>query len=164
MTYISHSGWAAVHLAADDAGDLLGELIGPARRGEAEVPDVVVEVEVGILDPVRVIELEGHLDEAAAHRFEPAEQRVEPFVGRLVRVEVGRRALVDRQAVDVAVRVRRLHVEETGVEAAQLLHRQSLAPAGRVGYNGDTPGAGVASRTFTRREEGRERDGPTTNG
>ena len=92
--------------------------------------DVVVEVEVGVVDPVRMVETERHFDQAAAHRFEPTDQGVESVVGGLVRVEVGRRPFVDRQAVDMAVGGGRFHVQETGVESGQLLHVVSLAPIG----------------------------------
>ncbi len=84
--------------------------------------DVVVEVEVGIVDPVRMVELERHLDQPPTHRFEPTEQRIETVVGDLVRIEVAIGSLVDRQAVDVTVGVGGLHVEETRIEAGQLLH------------------------------------------
>ena len=90
--------------------------------------DVEVEVEIRIVDPVRMVELEGHLDEPATHRLEASDQRIEPFVGGLVRIEVAVGSFVDRQAVHVTVRVGRFHVEEARVEAGQLFHAGSLAP------------------------------------
>ena len=47
---------AAVHLPADDARHLLGELVGATRRCEADVAHVVVQVELGVVDPVRVVQ------------------------------------------------------------------------------------------------------------
>ncbi len=50
--------------------------------------DVVVQVEVRVVDPVRMVEVERHLHQPATHRLEPTEERVEPLVGGLVRIEV----------------------------------------------------------------------------
>ena len=112
----------AIHPTPDDACDLFGELVGPAGRGEPDVANVVVEIEVGIVDPIRVVEFERHLDQPPTHGFEAAEQRVEAFVGGLIRIEVALRPFVDGETVHVAVGVGGLHVEETRVEAGQLLH------------------------------------------
>jgi hypothetical protein len=112
----------AVHGPPDDAGDLVGQLIGSTRRGQAHVADVEVEVEVGVVDPVRMVEVHRHLDDAPAHRFEHADHRLEPAVHGSERIEVGARALVDRQTVDVAERRRRLHVQEAAVQSCELLH------------------------------------------
>ena len=57
---------AAVERTADDAGDLVGELLGVARRREREVPDVEVEVEVRVGDPVGAVEAERYLHHAPA--------------------------------------------------------------------------------------------------
>ena len=65
---------AAVHRPADDACDLLGRAGRPARRGELKVADVEVEIEVGVVDPVRMVEAERHLDDAATDRLELADQ------------------------------------------------------------------------------------------
>ena len=55
-------GAAAVELMAGDLGDELAELARPARRWRADAADVVVEVEVGILDPHGMVEAEWHGD------------------------------------------------------------------------------------------------------
>ena len=112
----------AVHRPADDAGDLLGELVAAAGRRQAHVADVEVEVEVRVHHPVRVVEAHRHLDDAAAHRLELTDLRRVAAVHRRVRIEVVVRPLVDRQAVDVAERRRRLHVQEAAVQAGELLH------------------------------------------
>ena len=113
---------STVHVAPDDASNLLSELIGGAGRGQAEVTDVVVEVEVGVVDPVRMIEPKRNVDEASPHGFEVAGHHTEALVDVLERFEVLGRPLVDREAVHVAVRVRRLHVQETCIEPGQLFH------------------------------------------
>ena len=118
---------AAVHRPPDDPRDLLGELVRPPGRGEAEVADVEVEVEVGVEHPVRVVEVEGHLDDAPAHRLELADERAPALVDRVERVEVGARPLVDGEPADVAERRGRLHVEEAAVEPRELLHALSFA-------------------------------------
>ena len=116
----------AIHRAPDDAGDLIGELVGPTGRRQAHVADVEVEVEGRVVDPVRVVEVQRHLDDPAAHRLELADLRREAAVHRLVRIEVGARSLVDGEAVDVTERRRRLHVQEAAVQTCELLHPNPL--------------------------------------
>jgi hypothetical protein len=86
----------AIHPATDDAGNLLGKLIGTSRRSQPDVANVIVEVEIRVVDPVRVIEFERHLHQTAAHRFEPSQQRIEPLVRGLVGIEITLGSLVDR--------------------------------------------------------------------
>ena len=57
---------AAVERAPGDLGRQLGELVEAAGSGERGPPDVVVEIEVGILDPHRVMHAERDLDHAMA--------------------------------------------------------------------------------------------------
>ena len=117
----------AVHRAADDAGHLLGELIGGAGRGEADVADVEVEIEVGVVHPVRTIEAERHLDQLATERLEVADERVEAFAHHLEGTEVRTGPLVHTQAADVAIGVGRLHHQEADVHTGELLHRVPFA-------------------------------------
>ena len=49
---------------------------------------MVVEIEVGVVDPVRMVELQRHLDDAAPHRFEPADHPLESAVDQIERIEV----------------------------------------------------------------------------
>ena len=94
--------------------------------GQMDVADVEVEVEVGVVDPVRVVESERHLDEAPAQRLELADQPRVPGVDRLVRVEVWAGPVEDQQARHMSERRRRLHIEERGVEPGELLHGRLL--------------------------------------
>jgi hypothetical protein len=50
----------------DDLRDLLGELAVAARRGQCHVPHVVIDVENGIVDPVRVVEPKRDAEELPA--------------------------------------------------------------------------------------------------
>ena len=47
-----------VQRSREDARHLLGELLVAGRRGERELADVVLEIEVGVIDPVGVVEPE----------------------------------------------------------------------------------------------------------
>ena len=87
----------SIHVAADDAGDLLGQLVGGTGRCQADVTHVVADVEVFVVDPVRTIEVERHLHELASQRLEmPGHQPV--ALGDLgERVETSRRPFVDAQ-------------------------------------------------------------------
>jgi hypothetical protein len=61
--------WAgAVQRPGDDAGDLLGEHARIAGGRERQLADVEVEVEVGIVVPVGVVEPERDVDESPAKR------------------------------------------------------------------------------------------------
>ena len=86
----------SIHVSTDDARHLIAELVGGTGRSETDVADVVVEVEVGVVDPVRMVEPERDVDESATHRRQVADQGAEPFVDHVERFEVGRRSLVDR--------------------------------------------------------------------
>jgi hypothetical protein len=85
---------------------------------------VEVEVEVGVLDPVRQVEVERHGREPPAER----RQQVEPLADQPAEVRDGQLAagrgarVVDREAGDVAVRPRGLHGQELRVDARQLPH------------------------------------------
>jgi hypothetical protein len=56
----------AIERPRDDACDLLGERMLVARRRGGGLADVEVEVEVLVLDPVRVVQAERHLGQAPA--------------------------------------------------------------------------------------------------
>ena len=116
-----------VERAGDDAADRLGQLLRGAGRWHGVMADVEVDVEVGILDPVRQIETEGNLDQTPAERSE----LIDPFEdGLLGRLEPGtaRRAggVVDVERRDVAEDARRLHVQEAGIDTAQLAHERTV--------------------------------------
>ena len=61
---------ASVERQAGDVGDDLGQLAHRARRADRTPVDVRFEVEVGVLDPHRVPEVERNGDEPAAERLE----------------------------------------------------------------------------------------------
>ena len=56
----------AVQAALEDPRGLLGELAQVAGRGQRELAHVVVEVDLGLLGPERVVEAEGHARRAAS--------------------------------------------------------------------------------------------------
>ena len=62
-----------VERAAVDATDDLAELLRRARRRHGVVSHVEVEVEVGVLDPIRQVEAERHFDEPTPERRQQPE-------------------------------------------------------------------------------------------
>ena len=86
--------------------------------GHGRVADVEVEVEVGVLDPVRVVEPERHLPQPPAQRLEEVEAAFDlaPPGGERLVVGVVLGLGVDGEARDVAELRSRLQVEERGVE------------------------------------------------
>ena len=77
---------STIERAPVDAADRLAELLGSAGRRDRVVADVEVDVEVGILDPVRQVEPERNLDEAPPER----RQLVDPFEDQLLhRLDTG---------------------------------------------------------------------------
>ena len=89
--------------------------------------DVVVDVEVRVLDPVRQVETERHLHESATERCQLVDALEDDLLRRL-HAGSARRTLrvVDGHRSDVAVDGRRLHVEEADVNPGELLHRAIL--------------------------------------
>ena len=122
---------AAVERPGEDALDGARELAVVAGRRHGAVADVEVDVEVGILDPVRVVEAERYLHELARERRQQVEPLADEPADVLVReVAAGRRRrVVDGEAADVAVCPRRLDRQELGVEARELEHVR-LPPPG----------------------------------
>ncbi len=117
----------AIERAREDPRDGLGELAVRRRRRDGRLADVEVEVEVRVLDPVRVREPERHVHELPAER----RQQVQPVgdeAADVLHAEVaaGRGGgVVDREAAHVPVRARGLHGQELRVKARQLPHRVS---------------------------------------
>ena len=124
-----------IERAGDDAGDLLGELLLPTARRQSQLAHVEVEIEVGIVEPVGVIEPEGNLDEPPAQRRQQGQallhQGGDVLEGELPARLGGR--VQDRQPRHVTGLVRALQGEELRVEAGQLTHR---APSLRFGAFG----------------------------
>ena len=123
-------GLGAVHRPGVDAADGVGQQLGRARRGDGVGPDVEVDVELRVLDPVREVEPERDFDEAAAERRQLLDaledhplRRVDPGPTRwrVLDVEDGHRR-------HVAEAGRRLHVEEPDVDPRELLHEGMVGP------------------------------------
>ncbi len=116
----------AVERPGDDPRHLLGELLVGARRRQRELADVEVEVEVRVVDPVRVVEAERHLGQTPAHRRQQRQPLGEHLldVGELELAARGGARIEDRDPADVPALARVLEREELGVEAGQLAHPQ----------------------------------------
>jgi hypothetical protein len=102
-------------------GRELRELTFVAGRRHRNVAEVVVEVEVRVLDPERVVEAERHGDEPAPERRD----KVQAFGHEVAHLGERERVLPrleDRERRHVAVRRRRFHGEEAVVETRQLTH------------------------------------------
>ena len=114
----------AVQRAGDEPRDLLGQHPLVAGRGQRELADVEVEVEVRVVDPVGVVDPERHLGQAPAKRRQQVQPRGDQLGDRLERqLAAGRGGLVvDRQGADVGVVAAVLDRQELGVDAGQLLH------------------------------------------
>jgi hypothetical protein len=123
-----------------DPGQDLRDLALGARRRDRGLAHVVVEVEVGVLDPVGQVEAERHLDEPPAE----GRQQVQPLGDdrpQALRADrpVGRgRRVVDAQDPDVPERARRLDAQELRVERRQLVHQP---PGSATGPDASASGA-----------------------
>ena len=103
---------------------LFTELLPIAGRRQRDVAHVELEIEIAILDPVRMIGFTRHFDELAPETlrevqplFDIAEDVPEPNPsarrGRLI---------VQRQRCDVHMSIRRLGIDEGSVLGTELLH------------------------------------------
>ncbi len=154
---------AAVEPALEDPRPLLGELAQVAGRGQRDLADVVVEVDVRLLDPERVVEAERDLDEAPAERREQvqalAQHRAQAADGDDA---AGRgRGVVHGQAADVAVGPVVLERQELGVEARELSHGVSLAaprPGASLSCGKGYPSGADAAIVISRTEAGAARE------
>jgi hypothetical protein len=118
---------AAVEQRGVQARDELLELVHRAGLAQRDVTDVVVEVDVVVLDPDRVGELERHRRELAREQPREMEALREHPLHRLVVVAlVALRQLEQHQAADVHRGLGGFEVQERCVHAAQVLdHRGS---------------------------------------
>ena len=111
------------------AGDLAGqlaELAASAGGGAGDAVDVKVEVEVGIFDPHRVGEVQGHLHQPASERRHQVDPPADELLDVLEGVAAGDRGRVEHHGhghVHVVGGV--LEVEEGGVEPGQSFHVRS---------------------------------------
>ena len=106
----------AVEWSRHDPPDLGRELPVVAGRGERDVADVEVDVEVRVLDPVRLIESERHLDEPPTGGRHEVQMVVDQRL-QVVEPHRLRRRFEQRQATDVSVGGAALDVQEERVEA-----------------------------------------------
>ena len=128
---------AAVELVAGDVGDQLAELPRAARSGHGDPSHVVVEVEVGVFDPHRVVQPEGHLGQAAPERRQQVQALAQHLLDPLERVAALDGGRVEHRDLE-RVHVQRggLHVEEPGVEARQPLHGRQSAKRRTFAFRG----------------------------
>ena len=103
-----------------------------AGRGQRELAHVIVEVDLDLLGPERVVEVEGDGHEPPAERRE----QVHPLADHPLevverdRAAGRRRRIVDRDAADVAMRALVLQRQELRVEARELTHVREPSPHG----------------------------------
>jgi hypothetical protein len=90
------------------------------------VPDVVVEVELGIIDPNRTTQLEGHRTDPLPVAGEEGQLRADQ---RFELAVVGGRVGEDAGHSDVHVDGPVLQMEEFGIESAESVHRRHRPPA-----------------------------------
>src|SRR3954453_8430447 len=127
----------AVERTGDDAGDLVRELRVGTRTGERELPYVEVKVEVGVLDPVGVVEAQRHLGQAPAQRRKQREA-LRHQIADVIDLQwpawpLG--VVQNRESADVAALARGLECQELRVEAGQLAHAGSLTYCGGFAVN-----------------------------
>ncbi len=107
-------------------GDLccdVGQLAASSGCGTADTSYVVVEVEVGVLDPHRVVELERHLDQSSAERGNHVQPRPDVLLDRVEAVApLHGRHVVDAGHGHVHVGRRGLHIQEGCVHSRQAFH------------------------------------------
>ena len=112
----------AVEGHAGDVGDGLFELPPVARWRQDHAPHVVVEVEVRILDPDRVMEPERDFHDSSPERRQQRQARPD----RVAELSQGQRVaggpIEEGDLQRVHVERRRLHVEKPSVEPTQTLH------------------------------------------
>ena len=121
-SHSSHSGLVRSRLLGEGAGGEVAQLLLAAGGGEGGVADVVVEVQVGVVDPDRAALVEGDEAELLAE----ARDQVQPRLQVGAELVVGRRrAVEDHRRGDVHVGAVALEVQEGGVEAGEAvqIHR-----------------------------------------
>ena len=113
----------SVELSRRDVAGDLGELLLVAGRRTPDPPHVVVEVEIGILDPHRMVEPEWDRGKAPAERRHQVQAALDHVADPLERVAIRDRGRVEHaHGEDVHVHVPGLEVQERCVESAQTFH------------------------------------------
>ncbi len=133
--------WAVtVQRRAGNLADRLVELAAAARFLQPPRANVVVQVDVAVLPPHRVMELERDRDELIAERIKLVESAPND-VAELLDTEGAATEVLqldDRHLEGVHMDVRRLAVQQDGIPATQSLHRfaLSLRPSQSGRYSG----------------------------
>ena len=108
-SHSSHSGLRAVELLGEDPRREVAQLLLGAGRRQRGLAHVVVEVEVGVVDPDRPALVEGDEAQLLAEARHQVQARLDVVAELVVG---GRRALEDDRRGDVHVGAGPLHVEE----------------------------------------------------
>ena len=123
----------AVKRTREDPRHLLGQLLVRRRRRQRQLAHVVLQVEVRVVDPVRIVEPERDLLEPPAKRRkqrQPLGNQVVD-VGQLKASVRPRRGIEHGHPAHMTGLARRFEGQELGVERCQLSHI-SLSIEGRV--------------------------------
>jgi hypothetical protein len=114
-----------IQRAGEDTRGLDAQLPPVSRRGQRNMADMVFEVEIGVLDPIGIVEVEGHAHHALAHGLGELQTAFEKGEDILEADETsGRsRGVVDQDRSDVHRRVARFQRDEARIHALELLHR-----------------------------------------
>jgi hypothetical protein len=110
-----------------DLGHRVGELPHAAGRGQSQLEQVAIEIEVRIVSPVGPVQPERHLHEAQAQRRREVEA-FEQEAGERLPVEAATGRVENRQPRDMSGGGRGLGVQELRVERGQLAHLLSFSP------------------------------------
>ena len=118
----------AVERAREDPSDLLGELRIRGRRGQRQLAHVVLQVEVRVVDPVRVVEPERDLLQAPSEGLQQREPvRHQPLHIRQLESTIRPGARIQhRERAHMPGLARRLQRQELRVESCQLPQAPSL--------------------------------------
>ena len=101
----------------------LGELGFTARGRERGAAHVILEVEVGILDPERVVELERDREQPPSERWQQMEPALDQIAHLLERVPTRNGGGIEHSGGgDVHVVRRRLEIEKRRVHSREALH------------------------------------------
>ena len=120
---------AAVQRAGGDLTDQVVELTPAARLGYDSPSDVVVQVDLDVVQPHRVMHFPGRLDQLPSERRQGAQPLIEQFAN-LPEIEAARHLgdIEDADLEGVHVDPGRLKVEQQGVDAVESLHHLIAHP------------------------------------
>ena len=99
------------------------ELLARAGLRQGDVAEMIVDVEVGIAHPHRMVELDRRQRELALEKRDEMQPAFEMIAKGREHVGALRRRPEDREPRDMHRRFRRFAVEEAGVESRQSVHR-----------------------------------------